>query len=569
MGGRHRQRDVRRGSILAAIASGVAIVLAAGAGVVFITSHAFGCPSTEPFVVEADPAIAPALTEYVTEDLPDEDGDVACLEPRVEAVEPFEAAGRYSADNGGNAGTGGEGAGAATLWIPDSTIWLQRANEQQSSVPARGTSVATSPVVLATSEERAAEAGWPGEAPSWSAVLDDGAVAGSGDPSASAAGLIAVTGIGEHDFAEHQRTRIVQSMAKHAIAVSDNPFNRLPGGGTEPQVDVFPTAEQRLISGDGQDAALDRAVTAAYPDVPIPWLDFPAVVLGPAGEPAVEAAATFRDALTEPTARARMVEHGFRDGDGELATGADTGPVAEALAAAVVQPDAGTIVPPPSTDAVDEALTTWSTVSKEGRMLVVTDVSGSMAAEVPGTELTRMEVTLDALTQGLHLLRPGTELAMWQFSHEIDGERHHTELAPWRTVRDHLASGLPQQLPELIYGPGRGTALYDTTLDAYDEMLDARSEEQLSLIVIFTDGKDENPDGISRDELVAGLDERTGADQPVPIVYIGLGTDVEPEVLADIVEVTGGDVFLSEEIADLEEIFFDSLSALACPPRGC
>ncbi|WP_176439775.1 substrate-binding domain-containing protein [Haloechinothrix alba] len=572
MSGRHRSgpRARRRTGTIAAAVSGLVAALVAAAGLAWGVFDGPGCGGDEPFIVDAAPSIAPALTEFAEEDLPDADGKAACLDPEIRATEPASVAGAYHADNGGPDHAGD---GSTALWIPDSTLWLKRTHAEDESVPEHGSSIATSPVVLATTDEHASDVGWPDEQLTWTRVLHEDAVPGAVDPNASAASLIAVMSIGAHDWDDGTRTRIVQAMAKHAIAPSDNPFNRLPGGGTEPTVDAFPTSEQQVIPGTHEEKDSPAPIVTAYPEVPTPWLDYPAVVLADGDDERRESAELFRDALFSEAAAERLAAHGFRDVDGVLSGNAmetATGHAeSDAAVNRAVRTDAGPVGPPPSSDRAESALEKWSTVSKEGRMLVVLDVSGSMNAAVPGTEVTRMEATVDAVAQGMHLLRPGTDVSHWEFGHELDGDKHHRLLSPWQEVSTHLADGLPQKLDEKVSEPGGPTALYDTTLAAYEEMLDARDEEQLSVIIIFTDGADENPDGISREELLAELDSHTGAGKAVPVVFIGLGTDVDPAELTEISEITGGEVFLSEQIGDLEEIFFDSLSALACDTPGC
>jgi ABC-type Fe3+ transport system substrate-binding protein len=58
------------------------------------------------------------------------------------------------------------------VWIPESTMWLQRAQDKGAwNVPVSGTSIASSPVVLAVAESTATELGWPGKPLSWADLI--------------------------------------------------------------------------------------------------------------------------------------------------------------------------------------------------------------------------------------------------------------------------------------------------------------------------------------------------------------------------------------------------------------
>ena len=62
------------------------------------------------------------------------------------------------------------------------------------------------------------------------------------------------------------------------------------------------------------------------------------------------------------------------------------------------------------------------------------DISGSMAELVPGTGLTRMQVTTMAATQGLTLFPGNAEVGLWEFSVDLDEGRDYRELVPIRPL---------------------------------------------------------------------------------------------------------------------------------------
>jgi hypothetical protein len=66
-------------------------------------------------------------------------------------------------------------------------------------------------------------------------------------------------------------------------------------------------------------------------------------------------------------------------------------------------------------------------------------------------------------------------------------------------------------------------------------------------------------------ELAALQDPR----RPLPIVFIGLGRDVDPDELETIADVTGGQVFRTEQPSGIRQIFFSALADLSCLPPEC
>ncbi|MEH0846214.1 substrate-binding domain-containing protein, partial [Micromonospora sp. CPCC 205711] len=91
------------------------------------------------------------------------------------------------------------GADVADAWLPESTFWLRRARAAGAfEVPGQGTSVASTPVVLAVTEPVARRSGWPARPLTWGALIGPkaGAVTvGLPDPAADPAGVGALLGV--------------------------------------------------------------------------------------------------------------------------------------------------------------------------------------------------------------------------------------------------------------------------------------------------------------------------------------------------------------------------------------
>lgn len=85
----------------------------------------------------------------------------------------------------------------------------------------------------------------------------------------------------------------------------------------------------------------------------------------------------------------------------------------------------------------------------------------------------------------------------------------------------------------------------------------------------MTDGRDEDGESIGRARFLTELAELQDPRQPLPIVFIGLGKDIDADDLKSIVKVTGGQVFSTDEPSGIRQIFFSALADLSCLPPEC
>lgn len=567
MSGRHRAGVSAKGPGAAMKILGVLVVLAAVATLTvrWLTTVDLDCGEQVTLTVDVVPAIAPALTEFVTDRLPELDGEAQCLKPQIRAAaaqDTFEALTPAGESHEPDTSVGPLQAGRPDVWIPDSTVWLQRAAQAGAGLPPRGSSIATSPVVFATAEPIAAQAGWPSKPALWSAVLSGPGEPGIVEPSADAGSLFALMGIDTLGWPTDRKTRTVTTMSQATVPRTDDPFHLLPGGGGAPTITLFPAPEQQVVrhNTDARQGSQGSTV-AAYPDRPTPWLDYPVAVRTDLDDARRAAGEAFRKVLRSPEAARVLAAHGFRDIRGSL-----TGAAAEDPR---VRVDAGPLVPPPAAEQADVALRQWAMLSRLARVLVVLDVSESMDSPVGKTGKTRMQVTLAAASQGLSLFRPGTQVSLWEFSTELDGKRDYREITPYKPIIKHLAEGLPEKLDKLVTSPKGATGLYDTVLAGYRQTMRLWDPAHLNLLVIFTGGKNEDKNGISRSRLLAELGTLTDPARPAPVIFVGLGTDIDPRELRDISRATGGQTFLAPKVTDIQRIFFTALGKLACPGGRC
>jgi hypothetical protein len=89
------------------------------------------------------------------------------------------------------------------------------------------------------------------------------------------------------------------------------------------------------------------------------------------------------------------------------------------------------------------------------------------------------------------------------------------------------------------------------------------------MVLILTDGKDDNASGISRGELLRELGDLVDRKRPVPILFIGVGPEIDPAELKQIARATGGQVALTKEPSGIRQIFFTALAEFSCLPPKC
>ncbi|TCO58221.1 substrate-binding and VWA domain-containing protein [Actinocrispum wychmicini] len=442
------------------------------------------------------------------------------------------------------------------VWIPDSTVWLRRAREKGAGqVPDSGSSVASSPVVMALAEPQARKRGWPDKQLTWSDVIGPGGAdltVGMVDPSVDAVGvsaLIAVRGVTAltADPAANN-VAALRRMSPNAASGASELFDRA-GGPNGPALTAFPTSEHALL--DNNTKRKNEQLVAVYPDPAAPSLDFPYAVL-PSPDDVGLAAAKFRSALLSQDTQEPLAANGLRFPDGRVP---GTPPADNRTIVRLLRP-----VPPPRTAELDQVLNTWAGITRSSRIQAVLDVSGSMNSTIPGSGKTRMAVTLEASEQGIKLMNPHTKLGIWVFSTNLDGDNDYREVLPVAPLDEAIPNGALDKLRAIKVQPNGETGLYDTTLAAYQSARQNWEPGRINLVLILTDGQNADKKSITRDDLVGQLAKLQDPNRPLPIVFIGIGPEVDKDELGAIVKPTGGQVFATADPNKINEIFFQALS---------
>jgi Ca-activated chloride channel family protein len=522
--------------------AGAALAVGAAATVAAQTVQpSTACDLDRPLLqVVASPDIAPAV-DRIARDVQDAAG---CnqVEVRAETGSDALAALRQSS------------VPSPDVWIPDSSLWVRRGADERLVAPVGQESVASSPLVLAV----------PGAAVTWEdavAALTAGNAVVHLPAEVSSPSTVGLLAALTSTVQPHPDGRALLARLLRAARVDAG----LPdGAGALSALDTaadgaVPVPEQAVFHRRGTPGARD--VTAVYPTVAGTPFDYPFTTLRATG-PHEATARRLLAELRSPAGQQVLRAAGFRgtDGTGDGLT-ADRG-VDGTQPGTVAVPDGAT---------VGALLHTFDAVRREARLLAVVDVSGSMAAPVPGADgSTRLDLALRAAAAGMELYPETTEVGLWSFSEDVPGGGDHQELVPIGPLTDAGPSGrkaLALAMAGVRPVPDGGTGLYDTTLAAVRTVRAGWDPERVNAVVVLTDGEDTDHDGIGLDELLAMLRSEQASGPAVPVITIAYGDDSGAEALAAISAATGGATYRTSDPGQILQVFLDAVGQRACRPQ--
>jgi Mg-chelatase subunit ChlD len=514
---------------------------------------------------ELAPAVRAAAGQWVA------DGAAVggtCVAVNVSDSDPVDVAAAVAGKHGVQLVGVGQASGTAVtpdVWVPDSSTWLQRLKSAGATAfaPGNGASVARSPVVVAVPEPVAeSRLGWPERKLTWSDLLrqvGDSKPLRTGivEPSRDAAGLsgllslTAAAGRSGGD-AQEATTAALRALATGRSALREDLLARFPRSSDPSTVaaalGAATLSEEDVIAYNARKPPIPLAALYLEP-APAP-LDYPYAVL-PGIEPVKQAAAKgLFEVLTTPGFRDRLAERSLRAPDGNWGDGFAAPQGAPRTAAAPADLDPA---------ATERAVSTWSIATQSGRMLCVIDVSGSMKQPVPSADdATREQVTVAAAKRGLNLFDDSWSIGLWTFSTKLVGARDYREVVPIGPLsgnRARLLRGL-----DTIRPSDGDTGLYDTMLAAYRRVQEDWEPGRVNSVVLFTDGRNDDANGISQRALLAELKRLADPERPVQVVIIGIGGDVSKAELESITKVTGGGTFVTEDPTRIGDIFLKAIS---------
>lgn len=560
-----RRRSRQRTPLLVAGAVAFAVILAAVGAWRLLGAES--CGSNLGLNVAADPAVASAVT-VMAQRFNDEDHKVGgrCVKISANAVPSSGIAFALGGDMK-------PGEAQADAYIPDSSFWLAVAGREAQRTDARlphpDGSVAASPVVFALPKT----APFANRRVSWTDLMPKQAGAASPyslhivDPTSDATGMAALlmarqaAGNGKNAIANF--TGILQSIQSGgAQAVAGDVESAFAAFGNTPSpVPLLVTSEQsvwRHARGGG------TPVKALIPTGSTISLDFPYITTG-SGDKA-KASSMFLTSLRSSAGAAEMYRVGLRTAGG--------------VADPSVTSETGlgrTVIPIPATQqgAVIEVLELWRRLRLGTRMLTLVDVSGSMLEGVAGTGQTRMQVTAGEVAKGMAFLPDDAEAGLWSFSTDLNGALPYKELVPLAPMSQPDNAGthratLQEKLGQLRAKPLGGTGLYDSVLAAFRKVKTGYEDDKLNIVLVLTDGRNDNKKGISRATLLADLKKEYDPQHPVEVIGLGFGPGVDLGDLQTIAKATGGAAYQISRHEQIRQLFQRSAALKVCDnPQQC
>ncbi|MEV4659858.1 substrate-binding domain-containing protein [Micromonospora sp. NPDC049301] len=582
--GRHRMRSKLH--LAAAAATATVLVITTGVWFGYRELIQPSCSGEIRLAVAVAPELAPAVDAASSQWV--KDGAAVggtCIRVDVSASDPVDVAAVVAAKHGAVLAGVGQASGTAVtpdVWVPDSSTWLLRLKKDATAfAPTNSASIARSPVVVAMPEPVATRLGWPDKKFTWTDLLrqvnNPGTPLRTGivEPTRDAAGLsglLSLTAAASAAGGDAQRNTVgaLRALATGRSSLRNDLLARFPTAKDPTSIasglGAAALSEEDVIAYNSKEPPVKLAALYMEP-APMP-LDYPYAVL-PGIEPTkASAAGVLFELLTQPTFRDRLAAQSLRAPDGNWGSGfkAPQGAPSPAGGASTAPAAGGTAAGGLDPAAIQRVVSSWSIATQSGRMLAVIDVSGSMKDEVPSANnRSREEVTVDAARRGLGLFDDSWSIGLWTFSTNLIGSRDYKQLVPIGPL-----SGQRAQLEAALGSikPSSGdTGLYDTTLAAYQAVQEDWQPGRVNSIVLFTDGKNEDSNGITQAQLLAKLKQIADPERPVQVVMIGIGEGVSKAELESITKVTGGGSFVTKDPNEIGNIFLNAIALRPPAPR--
>lgn len=525
---------------LAALVAVLAVAVVAAFGLIFARAAANeAVPAEECHLqglrITADPMIAGALEEVIAE--------LAASEPDCSDVTV------RAEDSSVTAASLVAGAEPEfDVWVPDSASWPTRvAGEAQLAgveTPALvvGPTVASTPVVFAATGPNATALAAAGGG--LSSLAEGSIVPVLPDPSSTASSSAALQAL-QSSADEDSRTFTALVLALEA-GVVPTVADALAAAANAAEPTVALTTEQAVLRHDGDSTRL----VAVYPSDAAPAVGVSLVTL--AGETADTGDAV--DALTAAIAARSgvLAAHGLRDAAGN--------PLDATQGEVIAAPDSA------ASANQAEALGTWRVLTAPSRILALADVSGSMLQTAPN-QMRRIELFEQAAVHAVNSLSESSSLAIWVFSSLREGDQDWQEIVPFGSLGD------PEHKQRVLDTAGSlsshvigGTGLYDSVLAAVKHMHDTYEPGYANVVLLNTDGVNEDDDGMDLPQLLAELEKLRNPAEPVAVIAVGYGPDTDQSVLEQIAAATGGAAYQALQPEDISTVLIDAVTQRGCRP---
>lgn len=408
-------------------------------------------------------------------------------------------------------------------------------------------SLATSPLVLAAPQSLAHQIGWPASPPSWSAVAGGALPSAIGNPATTTEGLAGILML--ESVLGAPASAPSPSLVALLVKLGHSAVSDIAGefGDDAPGSHAFAfTATEQEVSQANRQAG-GTPFAAMVPKEGTLDFDYPLIRVSSAAEVAgtATAAADFTAVLESSSTAAMLTDAGFRPAHSP-ASGARAYPAGQVVATLV---------------------RTWLAVNLDARFLTVVDVSTSMNMPIGpgGGDESKADIVRDATTIGLSEFPDTTEIGLWVFSDQLAPPNDWQEVVPVGPLgqpMDGVTRRIALQrasaaLPSVVHGT---TALYSTTLAAYQDTLAGYDPAKVNAVVLMTDGFNDTNHGPDLATTVATLRSLVDPQRPVPLFTIGIGPAADMNALRQLSSVTNGRAYQVSTAMDIVNVFLDVLA---------
>lgn len=524
--------------------------------------------------IAAQPDIAPAIMEVASRfNVQPREVRGRCVRVAVYEKEPAKVARFLS---------GGPFAGGEKLnvdgWVPESSMWVNVARDSVAgarTVSADVGSVASSPVVLATSRAVAAEFRRRHIEPSWRMLFPSYATLFGGprtktpvsvqmlDPSLSGAGIATMIAIRRIVGTGRQSgpllTSFVRGMQRSTWSDNTTMFTYLTGLARFSRPIVVSTEQAVFVYNDTH---RPNPATPLLPKEGSVLMDYPFAVTttDPVRREAVEA---FRSTLRTRLSLETIQRFGFRTPEGfinrDIAQRYEVNGYTPRLVAAAPRPGQ-----------VDEALQAWNRLGLGTNILVLTDVSQAVGQEIPGLGETRLRLGVRAALLGLQLFPNDTNIGLWQYADHLDGTRPYRQLVPigpiTQQVGGHSRRAELQRIARETRPTGRSADMNETILAAYRELKRTWQPDKFNAMLVMASTEDNASGGLSTDRLLDAIRKEANPQRPVQVIFVAFGTDIDTAAMERIAQATGGGVYSTRDPDQIINVFMDSIARRLCTP---
>ncbi len=492
---------------------------------------------------------------------------------------------------------------APDAWTPAASTWVSllasdlTAKDRPTILPAEAAkSIVSTPLVLAMPEPMARALGWPDAQIGWSDVLalakDPQGWAAKGhpewgrftlgktNPTVSTSGLaatigtlVAATGTSS-DLTEAalQRPEVQQYLKDVETAVihyGDTTLTYLTNlqhaddsGAALGYVSAVAVEEKSVLdynagNPSGNPATLgDHAppkvpLVAVYPKEGTLYSDSPFVILDAPWSTADKQAGAqdFMEFLLLPEQQKVFTEANFRTADHQPGEPITSSPylIADGVTIALN---------PPGPSVLRDVRALWTQVRKPARVLVVMDVSGSMASESGYGSESKLDLAKKAATSALGQLTDTDQMGLWAFTTDLP--------TPDTITADLVGVGPLAQTRQPIIDaissltPLNGTPLYAATREAAKAMNAQKDPNSINAVVVLTDGRNEYTDN-DLDGLLRELNA-SAQENGVRVFTIAYGPDADLATLQEISEASRAAAYDARNPTSIDKVFSDVLS---------